>query len=212
MLQIDDAGSGSFIGGTCIGIYRPETKKYCFDIIPVELYNKENFKKKLYLNEVVEIASTAIKQLSPEKGEAIEICRGYMFDRLKKWLEDNGYTWYCTQITGRIQEIVEKNFELYAQTLGLPWQYIKYTHYPFHFHKLLKWVYADFDNRIKLCKVGWQSWEKYQGIIPEVSYGSINSPTCTCLKCGRHIKKGSPIKILKYTSNRVNYVYMHSKC
>jgi hypothetical protein len=212
MLQIDDAGSGSFVGGTCIGIYRPETNEYCFDIIPVELYNKENFKKKLYLDEVVEIAASAIRRLGPEKGETIEICRGYMFDRLKKWLEDNGYTWYCTQITGRIQEIVEKNFELYAQTLGLPWQYIKYTQYPFHFHKLLKWVYADFDNRINHCKVGWQSWEKYQGIIPEVSYGSINSPAYTCLKCGRHIKKGSQIKILKYISNKENYVYIHNEC
>ena len=23
MIQIDDAGSGSFVGGTCIGVYRP---------------------------------------------------------------------------------------------------------------------------------------------------------------------------------------------
>ncbi len=28
MIQIDDAGSGSFVGGTCIGFYRPETNEY----------------------------------------------------------------------------------------------------------------------------------------------------------------------------------------
>lgn len=212
MLQIDDAGSGSFVGGTCIGVYRPETNEYYFDIIPVELYNKENFKKKLYLDEVVNIAVAAIRNLSPGEGEMIEICRGYMFERLKKWLDQNGYSWYCTQITGRIQEIVEKNYELYTQRLGLPWQYIKYTRYPFHFHKLLKWVYADFDNRIGLCKVGWKSWQKLEGMTPEVTYGNICSQAFTCLKCGRHIKKQSPVKVLKYYSNQENYVYLHRKC
>ena len=212
MLQIDDAGSGSFVGGTCIGIYRPETNEYYFDIIPVELYNRENFKKKLYLDEVVKIAVTAFHNFSPAKCEAIEICRGYMFERLKGWLDDNGYSWYCTQITGRIQEVVEKNFELYTERLGLPWQYIKYTKYPFHFHKLLRWVYADYDNRIHLCKVGWQSWQRLEGIAPQISYASMYSPSCYCLKCGRHIDTGSRVKILKYTSNKENYVYMHADC
>ncbi len=212
MLQIDDAGSGSFVGGTCIGIFRPETNEYYFDIIPVELYNKENFKKKIYLDEVVNIASYAIKSLKPSKGEMIEICRGYMFERLKIWLENNGYHWYSTQITGRVQEIVEKNFELYTERLGLPWQYIKYTKYPFHFHKLLRWVYADFDNRIKLCKVGWKSWQQIETAVPEITYAGMCASSFTCMKCGRHIKPRSEVQVIRFVSNRENYVYLHEKC
>ena len=212
MLQIDDAGSGSFVGGTCIGIYRPETNDYYFDIIPVELYNKENFKKKIYLDEVVKIAAYAIESLKPAKGEMIEICRGYMFDHLKLWLEENGYSWYSTQITGRVQEIVEKNYELYAQRLGLPWQYIKYTKYPFHFHKLLRWVYADFENRIKLCKVGWKSWLKIEGIAPEITFAGMYASSFNCMKCGKYIKPGSEIKVIRFVSNRENYVYLHKDC
>lgn len=212
MLQIDDAGSGSFVGGTCIGIYRPETNDYYFDIIPVELYNIENFKKKLYLDEVVKIVSIAFKALKPQKGEIIEVCRGYMFEGLKAWLGKNGYVWYCTQITGRFQQIVEKNFELYTERLGLPWQYIKYTKYPFHFHKLLRWVYADFDSRISFCKTGWQSWQKLKGITPEVSHAGMFSSSFTCLKCGKHIYPGSDIKVLRYVSNRENYIYVHDFC
>lgn len=60
MIEIDYAGSRSFIGGTFIGTYRPEINAYYFDIIPVELYNKENFKK-LYLDEVANITSRAFK-------------------------------------------------------------------------------------------------------------------------------------------------------
>jgi len=212
MLQIDDAGSGSFVGGTCIGVYRPETNEYYFDIIPVELYNKENFRKKMYLDEVIRITDTAFRNLRPAKGEMIEICRGYMFDRLKTWLDDKGYQWYSTHITGRVQEIVEKNFELYAERLGLPWHYIKYTKYPFHFHKLLRWVYADFDNRIKLCKVGWKSWQKIEGMTPETAYASMCSSSFICMKCGRHIKPYSEIKAIRFVSNRENYVYIHKHC
>jgi hypothetical protein len=212
MLQIDDAGSGSFVGGTCIGIYRPETNEYYFDIIPVELYNKDNFKKKTYLDEVVNITAAALQNLDPARGEMIEICRGYMFDKLKVWLRDKGYPWYSTQITGRIQEIVEKNFELYTETLGLPWHYIKYTRYPFHFHKLLRWVYADYDNRIRLCKVGWKSWQKIEGIVPDVSDACMCASSFMCMRCGRQIKPRSEISVIRFVSNRENYVYIHKRC
>lgn len=212
MLQIDDAGSGSFVGGTCIGIYRPETNEYYFDIIPVELYNKENFKKKIYLDEVVNITGAAFSILNPVRGETIEICRGYMFDRLKIWLSKKGYPWYSTQITGRIQEIVEKNFELYAEKLGLPGHYIKYTRYPFHFHKLLRWVYADYENRIRLCKVGWKSWQKIEGKTPDISDACMCASCFMCMRCGRYIKPGSEIRVIRFVSNRENYVYIHKNC
>ncbi|MCX8132151.1 MAG: hypothetical protein N3I35_18910 [Clostridia bacterium] len=212
MIQIDDAGSGSFIGGTCIGVYRPETNEYYFDIIPVELYDKKNFKKKLYLDEVVTIVQKAFKELQVPKTETIEICRGYMFEKLKNWLNDNSYCWYGTHITGRIQEIVEKNFELYTIRLGLPEQYIKYTHYPFHFHKLLRWVFADFENRIILCKNGWKSWSKIEGISLDSYDDLAGSSNLFCLKCGKHIRKNSKIKVLSYNSNKINYIYLHPQC
>lgn len=212
MIQIDDAGSGSFIGGTCIGIYRPETNEYYFDIIPVELYNKENFKKKLYLDEVVAIIETGFDALGVKRNETIEICRGYMFEKVKVWLNDRGFCWYGTHITGHFQDIVEKNFELYTIRLGLPEQYIKYTRYPFHFHKLLRWVYADYDHRIPLCKVGWKSWEKLEHIKPEEYEAVLTTSNYYCLYCGGHISKGSRVRVLKYTSNRENYVYLHCEC
>ncbi len=212
MIQIDDAGSGSFVGGTCIGVYRPETNEYYFDIIPVALYNKECFKKKLYLDEVVNIVSEAFKALNVLPSETVEVCRGYMFEKLKPWLGENNYCWYCTHITGRIQEVVEKNFELYTEKLGLPHSYLKYTKFPFHFHKLLRWVFADFDSRIGYCKVGWKSWEKIEGTKPVETIGTMEAANYFCLKCGRYIKKGSRIKILKYRSNKENYVFLHYKC
>lgn len=212
MIQIDDAGSGSFVGGTCIGFYRPETNEYFFDIIPVDLYRTENFKKKFYLEKVTEIAIIAFHHLAVQKNETIEICRGYMFENLRKWLTNNDYCLYSTQITGRAQEVVEKSFELYSVQLGLPEMYIKYTQYPFHFHKLLRWVFADFDNRIKLCKTGWKCWEKIKGIQPDISTEIVSHFNLFCLKCGKAILHGSKAITLRFISNKENRVYLHDQC
>jgi hypothetical protein len=48
MIQIDDAGSGSLVGGTCIGLYWTKYKKYKYDFIPLDCYTPENFKEKKY--------------------------------------------------------------------------------------------------------------------------------------------------------------------
>lgn len=212
MIQIDDAGSGSFVGGTCIGVYRPEKNEYYFDIIPIELYDKENFKKKYYIDEVVNIVSNAFKSLQVLKSETVEVCRGYMFEKLKIWLTEQGYMWYSTQISGKAQDVIEKNYELYTIRLGLFEPYIKFTKYPFHFHKLLRWVFADYENRISLCKVGWKSWEKFHDVKPSVHDDIMHIPNIFCLKCGCHIKLESEIKVLTYVTNKENYVFLHSHC
>ena len=36
MIHIDDAGSGSLIGGTCIGILRTNDNAYYYEIIPIK--------------------------------------------------------------------------------------------------------------------------------------------------------------------------------
>lgn len=212
MIQIDDSGSGSFVGGTCIGVYRCETGEYYFDIIPVELYSRENIPLKIYLDYAIDIIAEAFLRFGVDKHEKIQFCRGYMFDRLQKWLDERNYNWERIHIEGRLQEIVEKNFEIYVTKLGVPQGYIKYTKYPFHFHKILRWLFADYDNRISLCKTGWKSWQKYKDISLEVYFEHLKKDNCYCLKCGEYIKPGQKIKVLKYTTNRDNYIYLHTNC
>lgn len=212
MIQIDDAGSGSFVGGTCIGIYRAETQEYYFDFIPIELYNPQNFATKQYLNSVVDIVSVSFEKLNVSKNEQIVFCKGYMFELLEKWLSDSSYTWSKQHIDGTLQYIIEKNFEIYTIKLGVFKEYIKYTKYPFHFHKILRWVLADFDNRIGLCKTGWKCWQKYKDLKCDMYYEYLNKNNCYCLKCGKYIIPDNMAKVLKYTTNRENYIYMHEEC
>ena len=212
MIQIDDAGSGSLVGGTCIGALRKETGEFYHEIIPIHLFNEANFKNKIYIYYTTEVVKNALKKLSVKKGEEIQICQGYMFEDTRKLLTQDNYNFSNSKIEEPLQSLIEKTFENYTISLGLPRDFITYTKYPFHFHRLLKWVYADYDNRIMLCKTGWKSWHKYSSIDVETYYDKVLKSNFICLRCGEKIPDNSGVKVIKFFSNRYNYVYMHKHC
>jgi hypothetical protein len=135
-------------------------------------------------------------------------------DIMKNYFKDIVDIQFTAQMEDKLDSVEEgeKNFELYTINLGLPESYIKYTRYPFHFHKLLKWVYADFENRIGLCKVGWKSWAEIENNKPTESIATIDSSNFSCMNCGKRIKKGSKVRVITFISNRENSVYLHIKC
>lgn len=212
MVQIDDAGSGSLIGGTCIGIYFDKKNIFKYDLIPLRYYTPEYFKKKLYQEYVINIIVKLFSELSIDKDEPIEVCQGYVFDSLREYLSANNYFWKSVKIEGILQEKIENTFNEYAISLGLPESYINYTKYPFHFHKLLRWVYADHDKRKDLCKTGWRSWQKYKDLSINITQDKMNKTGYFCLKCGKKIRANSPIKILSFYSNKLNIIYLHDHC
>ncbi len=212
MIQIDDSGSGSLIGGTCIGALRKETGEYLFDIIPLEYYQNESFDKKIYLDKVVQMTQIFFKKLNVSQDEEIEVCRGYMFDKLTPWLKENNYKFSSTVIGEPLQSKIEKTFEEYSISLGLPKEFLSYTKYPFHFHRLLRWVYADYENRVNLCKTGWKSWKKYGNLDIDLSTSHLKKSKYNCLKCWKPIESNSEVKVMKYFSNKPNIIYLHTNC
>lgn len=212
MIQIDDAGSGSLVGGTCIGAVRKETGEFHFDFIPIEYYKKPYFQAKLYLQKTTEIVFDLLKMLDVTPEEPIEICQGYMFDHTRLALTDSYSAIISKNIGNPLQDIIESTFEDYALSLGVPIQYVKYTKYPLHFHRILRWVYADYLNRAPLCKTGWKSWKRYGHLKPDVHYDVSTKDNYICLKCGKIILKNSRVKILEYYSNRKNTIYLHTEC
>ncbi|KAB3534008.1 hypothetical protein F8154_10020 [Alkaliphilus pronyensis] len=212
MIQIDDAGSGSLLGGTIIGAIRVETNEYKEELIPLKFYRAESFNKKLYTNYVVEIVKRLLNELNVSKSEELHVCRGYMFDELNKWLKANNYKHINLKITNPLQDIIENSFDNYAVSLGLPTSYINYTKYPFHFHRILKWVYADYEARSKLCKTGWKSWSKYNNLKVTTSFEVVKNKNWTCLKCNKIIPRNTTVAVKSYISNRHYKIYLHKHC
>ncbi len=212
MIQIDDAGSGSLVGGTCIGAIRVETGEFYSEVIPVDLFDKENFKNKSYINYATQIVQRSIQTMEISKEEPISICQGYIFDDARNYLKKQGYNFAKGRIEDPLQTIIEKTFEEYTVSLGLPREFISYTKFPFHLHRILKWVYADYNNRIPLCKTGWKSWTKYSALPLEVYYDRVMKSNYTCLKCGKKIENNSPVKVMKFVIDKPNYIYLHKHC
>ncbi len=212
MIQIDDAGSGSLIGGTMIGAIRVEDMDYYCDLIPIKYFKSPYFGNKDYIKYSTKIVCDAITHLKPQKDEPIEICRGYIFDHARPCLSKMGYNIIPAAVGNPLQDIVEAEFFNYIINIGVPEAYLKYTRYPFHFHRLMKWVLADFKCRTELCKTGWQSWKKYSK-IPTVSYTDyIYSGSYCCLKCGTSIDVPSKIKVIEFETNKKYYIYTHETC
>lgn len=212
MIQIDDAGSGSLLGGTIIGVLRVETNEYQYRLIPLSYYQDESFRQKKYVSHVVDIISQAFTELKVDKSELVQVCRGYMFEELNKWLKQNGYNYVNAQIGDPLQCIIEKTFENYTINLGLPKEYIIYTKFPFHFHRILKWVYADYEKRSKLCKTGWRSWIKYSSLQLHRSQEKVRNKGLICLKCNNPIPCHTPASVLTFYSNRSHKIFLHNEC
>ncbi|NLT95212.1 MAG: hypothetical protein GXW85_06690 [Clostridia bacterium] len=211
MIQIDDAGSGSLIGGTGIGILNTDNNRYYFRVVPLKYYQTDLFQKKAYQDYVVKIVQDAFREMNIDKTHQIEVCQGYMFDKLRVWLEQNNYQWKSTKIEGPLQIMVEESFNQYVIDLGLPPAFIKHARFAFGFHRLLKWVFADFDNRKKLCKTQWKSWQKWSNTKKNIYLNTLTQPDY-CLKCGKKIKPPSEVITIEYVTNKPTTLNLHKNC
>lgn len=212
MIQIDDAGSGSLVGGTIIGIVRIENLEYYYDLIPVKCFTSPYFEEKEYTKYATKIIINALEFLNINKTEYIEICQGYIFEDARNYLKANGYNFNPGKISEPLQSMVEDTFFNYAVSLGIPRDYLQYTKYPFHFHRLFKWVLADFNKRKKLCKTAWKSWNKYYDVKIQRYNDYLLKSNYKCLKCGMDIIAPCKIKVLKFTTNHEYYIYLHPTC
>jgi hypothetical protein len=211
LIDIDDAGSGSLIGGTGIGIMRKETEEYVFKVIPPVFFQQPYFSQKKYQQYVIKIVNFSFYKLKVSRNEPIKVCRGYIFDDLRKWLDSEGYTWSNDKIEGALQYMVEESFNNYVIMLGLPRNFVQHARFAFGFHRLLKWVFADLNNRAKYCKSGWKSWIKWSKAPLQV-YPKILEQDMYCLKCGKLISKYETASMLEYHTNRTWFVPLHTSC
>lgn len=212
MIQIDDAGSGSLIGGTVVGIIRVETNEYYYDVIPVKCFTSPYFEGKEYTKYASKIINKGLKELNIPKDEIIEICQGYIFEDAREMLRSKGYDINPCKIDEPLQSMVENTFVDYAVHLGIPRNYLQYTKYPFHFHRIFKWVLADFNRRKKICKTAWKSWNQYSSVTVERYTDSLLKSNYKCLKCGKDIVAPCKIRVLKFTTNREHLIYIHINC
>jgi len=164
-IQIDDQGWGTPVGGVGIIVIRKETEETHYDIVPIELFDLENFKKKTYMDSARSIVEQGFKALKVPKDEEIQICSGCIHDKTAEWLKNKGYKVTVMKIDGDAQKKGEQMFIKYLQELGVPNPpaIVEETvdEYKAQFFYIMDWVREDPEGRKPLCKTGWKYFIKF---------------------------------------------------
>lgn len=171
MIQIDESGWGSLIGGVAIGVYNTRNKKFFSGIIPVEYFQIDKFSMGWYRLIAVSIIATGIDKVGTKlgKGEIVQICRGPCLITAKDFL-------LCLKDKKAIKEVqlatikdplqakLEEKFSASLAKLGVPNKSGKA--HRLSFDDMLAWVKRSPKKRIQYVKTGWESWQKkYKNLV-----------------------------------------------
>jgi hypothetical protein len=160
VVQIDDAGIGSPVGGAVIGTLDVGTSAFLYDMIGVEYFQDGKYAAREYQNRTVEIVSGLFDEAGvARETHRIEICSGHIFDRVRTWLDDEGYSWQSAKIEDPLQFLIENSFSDYLVSIGVPEKIRKIEVGRDQFMYLFNWVKEDPDARVRYCKTNGSKWK-----------------------------------------------------
>ena len=154
-ILVDDAGWGDIILGMVIGALKLPDRKYLERRIPVSSFQPTNFENKQYLDDAVKIAEEIVEVMLPNRETRFKVCSGYVLSSMRRHLRDQGFNVEEVEITGELQEMVERSYVRWCVEVGVPAEILKDER---RFWTLLEWV-GERPEREKLVKTGWKSWK-----------------------------------------------------
>ena len=156
-ILIDDAGWGDLILGVVIGALKPPDRRYMERRIPVSSFQPPNFENKQYLDDAVKIAEEIVEVMRPDRETRFRVCSGYVLSSIRRHLRDRGFDVEEVEITGELQEMVERSYVKWCKEVGVPAERLEDKK---RFWTLLEWVAEKPKIREKLVKTGWKSWKQ----------------------------------------------------
>ena len=162
MIQIDDSGWGSLLGGVIIGGYNTETKKYFHSLIPIHFFQKGEFERQLYQGYALWTTLENISKIG--RADRIEICRGYVLNEVFRFYNESvlkifretKYEIARCEIGDPLQSYLEDKFSQHLIKCGVPKK--SEGAHCLSFDDQLKWVKEN-PKRVKYVKTGWKSWK-----------------------------------------------------
>lgn len=156
-IMIDDAGWGDLILGVVIGVLKPPDRRYMERRIPVSSFQSPNFENKQYLDDAVKIAEEIVEVMQPDMETRFKVCSGYVLSSIRRHLREWGFSVEEVEITGELQEMVERSYVRWCREVGVPAKRLEDER---RFWALLEWVAEKPKIREKLVKTGWKSWRE----------------------------------------------------
>jgi hypothetical protein len=156
-ISIDDSGWGDLILGVVIGAHKLPDHRYMDRRIPVSSFQSPNFENKQYLDDAVKIANEIIEVMRPDEETHFKVCSGYILSSIRRHLVERGFHVKKVQITGELQELVERSYIKWCKEVGVPAESLQAKR---RFSTFLKWIAENPTEREKLVKTGWKSWKQ----------------------------------------------------
>jgi hypothetical protein len=164
-ISIDDSGWGDLILGVVIGAHKLPDHKYMERRIPVSSFQPPNFENKRYLDDAVKIAEEIVEVMRADKETRFKVCSGYVLSSIRRYLRDRRFNVEEVEITGELQERVERGYIKWCVEVGVPAELLgdksaRAARAQKRFWPLLEWVAEKPKIREKLVKTGWKSWRQ----------------------------------------------------
>ena len=156
-ILVDDAGWGDLILGVVIGALQLPNRKYMRRRIPVSSFQSPNFENKNYLDDAVKIAEEIVEVMRPDSETCFKVCSGYVLSSIRSYLSKRGFKVEKVEITGELQEMVERSYIRWCIEVGVPAERLEDKR---RFWTLLEWVAERPELREQLVKTGWNSWKQ----------------------------------------------------
>lgn len=156
-ILIDDSGWGDLILGVVIGALKLPEGRYMERRIPTSSFQSPNFQNKKYLRDAVKIAEEIVEVMKPDQDTVFKICTGYVLSSIRKYLKENGFRIEEIEVTGELQEMVERSFAIWCKEVGIEFERLNGKR---SFNTFLEWIAEKPHLRENLVKTGWKSWNQ----------------------------------------------------
>lgn len=214
IIEIDDAGTGSPVGGIVIGALK--NGRFSYKVIPVELFRTErNESIKKVKEAVLEAVLELLKILDfNQEEDFVRICRGDIFSLAHSRFDELEFHWERAKIESKLQDLVETAYDFHLVELGVPRMLVKrlldYRHYVV---ELLKWVVIDMKNRERFVKTRFPIW-RHEWVHAELSFEwETARKNAYCIECGEKIERGEKrATVIIKTPKRRFITYLHETC
>jgi hypothetical protein len=161
-IVVDDAGIGDLLFGVVIGAFRCETQEFKYDVVEVKYFRYPLFRSKEYLKEASRIVFQLLHKLKLEKGERIQVCRGYIFDEaangLKEVYGENQVD--RVAVTGEPQRLTEIAYLDEIRNLGYEPVKERDEKKAKSFFHMMNWLKEN-PEKMVYAKTGWPRLQRY---------------------------------------------------
>jgi len=158
-IVIDDSGWGDLILGVVIGALEFPAHRYMERRIPVACFQSPLFEAREYLARTVAIVREVIRVMRADRATLFQVCSGYVLSAARRFLREEGYPVEDVEVTGELQERVERGFLRWCVEVGVPPDVLSPESGRNRFQALLGWVRENPRAREGLVKTGWRSWQ-----------------------------------------------------